>query len=369
MKSRLNSRTYERKPRRRARAVDAGLRVEQVVFLALALLSLSFFLAAFPAHGAYADEISAASRTLLDTPPTDVDPPPGSDDPTTGETPPGDPGAPPGADDPIGDVPSVGDPTDSPGDSTPPPGAEDSFEVTGWWYNMERNGSGISIEVRNGVMFLAWYTYDDSGLPIWHSSAGLTEASSNVWTGSLYSWTGEPLGINASPLVAGTVTVSFDSALSGTLAWNLDIEGDGSISIVKFLPAILGITDLTAAQKDSRDIHGWWYDPSHNGMGFFMEALDNVIFVAWYNYRDDGSRAPLWWSMSSAEFTTGDTSIEVQMQERVDGWCIGCPVPTTDPIATDINPTATIQLNGDGTGKFIWNGTEFNLQRFRFDEL
>ena len=215
-------------------------------------------------------------------------------------------------------------PRDSPGDSTPPPGTEDSFEVTGWWYNQERDGSGISIEVRNSVMFLAWYTYDESGLPIWHSSAGLTETSSNIWSGALFSWTGEPLGVNAAPLVAGTVTVTFSSALSGTLAWDLDLEGSGSISIVKFLPAILGITDLTSAVIDSRDIHGWWYDPSHNGMGFFIEALDNVIFVAWYNYRDDESLAPLWWSMFSDTFTSGATSIEVQMEEREGGWCIGC---------------------------------------------
>jgi hypothetical protein len=43
---------------------------------------------------------------------------------------------------------------------------------TGFWYNPEQSGSGLSIEVKKRTIFGAYYGYDNEGKPIWFSFVG-----------------------------------------------------------------------------------------------------------------------------------------------------------------------------------------------------
>jgi hypothetical protein len=61
-------------------------------------------------------------------------------------------------------------------------------EKNGWWYNKDALGSGISIEIQNGDLFMGWYTYDQNGNPIWLSSSGTV--TGNAFSGTLYKWHG-----------------------------------------------------------------------------------------------------------------------------------------------------------------------------------
>ena len=171
----------------------------------------------------------------------------------------------------------------------------------GWWYVSGEDGTGVSIEIQGNVLFMAWYTYSESGLPIWHIAGG-PMSSPTQFSGAFRLATGTPLGSLASwsaPSYTddGTVQITFTSANQATLGWT-GVGGtySGSKTITKFMQ------DFSAGCLDSRDITGWWYDPNYDGMGFFIEPREGNLFMAWYHYRDDTTSR--WWS-SFGTFPSG----------------------------------------------------------------
>lgn len=52
--------------------------------------------------------------------------------------------------------------------------------TTGFWYNPEQSGSGLSIEVKNRTVFGAYYGYDEEGKPIWFTFTGQLQNSSKT---------------------------------------------------------------------------------------------------------------------------------------------------------------------------------------------
>ncbi|HKE41159.1 MAG TPA: hypothetical protein VKG21_15075 [Casimicrobiaceae bacterium] len=42
----------------------------------------------------------------------------------------------------------------------------------GWWWNPDESGSGYSLEVQGGNLFVVGFMYDDTGQPVWYFSAG-----------------------------------------------------------------------------------------------------------------------------------------------------------------------------------------------------
>ena len=345
MKPKLRFHVFHRELQKNVR-VAAGLSVERCLFPALVLLTLLVFMAAFPAKSV-ADETGSATHELLaddSLPPDDPPPPPDSYVPSDpSET-----------------------PFDEPEDPTPPPGSDSG--VNGWWYNTGLDGTGVSIEVRNGILFLAWYTYDGAGNPIWHISGGLM-SSTFQYDGTLTWISGWPLGapyVPPQPAVSvGTVSITFQSNDSATLTWNLTGESQGSMEIVKFLPDLLARQGAPAGLQDARDINGWWwFGPELNGMGVFVEARGGIIFIAWYQYREDSS--PRWWSMGGS-FSTVDTAFTGDLTENDGGWSIGMDDSQGAPVGGSMG-AATFTLLADGTARLDWNGGVYTLQRFHFDE-
>jgi hypothetical protein len=43
---------------------------------------------------------------------------------------------------------------------------------TGYWWNSSESGRGFTVEVQNGVMYLAAYMYDAAGNPVWYLASG-----------------------------------------------------------------------------------------------------------------------------------------------------------------------------------------------------
>ena len=230
-------------------------------------------------------------------------------------------------------------------------------EYNGWWYTSGQDGTGISIEIQNNTLFLAWYTFDQQGRAIWHTSDGpLVDGTS--FSGQLYSWTGWPLGGAAGEATrtsVGTIQVTFNGPYEATLSWNVN-GTSGSKTIIKFMQ------DKFPGQPDPRDIHGWWYDPSFEGMGFFLEARSNTLFLAWYNYRDDNSTR--WWSCGGG-FSPSSSGFSETLREYSGGQTIGGGyVAPTSTKGDDVS----LSFSGATTATLMWNGTTYNLQRFRFGE-
>ncbi len=52
--------------------------------------------------------------------------------------------------------------------------------TTGFWYNPEQSGSGLSIEVKNRTVFGAYYGYDHEGRPVWFTFTGQLQDSNKT---------------------------------------------------------------------------------------------------------------------------------------------------------------------------------------------
>ena len=102
---------------------------------------------------------------------------------------------------------------------------------TDLWYNPTQPGWGLGIAHEGGVMFLAWFVYDDAGDPEWLVAPDcVVNAAGDGCSGTLYSTSG-PMGPAAgvpfdpskvSVAARGEVDLSFDGPDAGILRYTVD---------------------------------------------------------------------------------------------------------------------------------------------------
>ncbi len=230
----------------------------------------------------------------------------------------------------------------------------DASNKNGWWYDENALGSGISIEIQDGNLFMGWYTYDQVGNPIWVSAAG--PVIDNSFSAILYKWHGWYLEDNYSvPTPEPVGTVQLDLSSDNTTVFNWTYNGiSGNSTMVRFMDS------LAPGERDPRNIHGWWYCPGMEGMGLFMEAQADIMFLTWYNY--DLFGGPLWWTASET-FRPDDTTFVSVLKEWHNGQCPGCEYRL--PTAFD-KETVVIEFQSDSTATLIWKGRLFHIKRFVF---
>jgi len=101
---------------------------------------------------------------------------------------------------------------------------------SGWWWNPAESGSGYSIEVQGGNLFLVGFMYDGAGNPVWYFSAGPMKTPA-AYSGSLLRFadgqtvTG-PYRPPTPPTTIGTLAVSFAAEDAATLTFT----GNGSVT-------------------------------------------------------------------------------------------------------------------------------------------
>jgi hypothetical protein len=237
-------------------------------------------------------------------------------------------------------------------------GPETGSCYTGWWYNPEEAGTGMSIEIQDNMLFAAWYTYESqTGQSGWHTSGGKM-SDDYGYSGDLLEWNGRPSDGSQLPAQAipkGSIQITFTSSNEAILVWTMN-GNQGEEPLRRFMD------DASPGPRDARDIQGWWYDPSLIGMGVFVEAQGNRLFMAWYNYREDGSSR--WWT-SGGNFANGSTTYTGNFVEWVGGQCIGCPYQPAQLLAGSHKPVM-IQFPTNSKAVLTWDGGTLNLERFRF---
>ena len=238
------------------------------------------------------------------------------------------------------------------------PDQTDTRDCSGWWYIPGKSGTGIGVEVQNNKLFVAWYAYDSQGRAVWYTAEG--SLNGIHFSGNMYRWLGWPLGedyVTPQREQIGEIGIMFSGTDQALFFWNVN-GNQGQETIAKFLD------DISPGPADPRDIHGWWYDPSFNGMGFFIESRGGTLFMAWYHYREDGTAR---WFSSGGAFPEGSTTYSGQYVEWSGGQCVGCtysvPLPVTLPDALNL------QFRDNGTAFMQWNGTAYTLERFHFENL
>ncbi len=231
--------------------------------------------------------------------------------------------------------------------------------LTGWWYDPSMNGTGISIEVQGNSLFMAWYFYDEqNGEAVWVSSGG-TMIDSAHYSGGLLQWNGYPPDSGyAAPKAetVGTVDISFSSANKARITWTRG-PYSGSVKLSRFMDTI------TSGDHEYPDMQGWWYDPSKEGMGVFVEVKGGIIFTAWYNYRTDGS--PRWWS-TGGSLDLNALFYQGPLQEWSGGQCPGSTKANqAQPVSQPIG-TVSVDFLDQNEAYLNWGGQQLHLKRFQF---
>ena len=234
----------------------------------------------------------------------------------------------------------------------------------GFWWNPDRDGTGISIERNGSTDFLTIYSYTELGNT---SDPGWVTASSTAFSGmtgptDLLTWKGWPLGSAPS---------DFSSQKVAKISL-LYLNGDQGILQIKN-----PYTNQIQRQQierfyfagdsiDFQGITGWWWDESQPGNGIFMELQSKVLFCAWYHFREDGM--PRWWSFSGdiASLTQGELTADII--EWHGGPCLICPQQEPYP---SVVGTATLTFRDGVPVTLTWQATDstsgtYHLSRFPF---
>jgi len=169
---------------------------------------------------------------------------------------------------------------------------------TGWWWDpppspgarSPRDGTGYSIEAQGGLLFFAAFLYDATGRSSWYVASGRTSLDGSLFVGELLQARGGQTLDGAyrpfsSVVNAGTISLAFNSATSGTMVWPGGTVPLGRFDIVP--------NGLAAPPRPNTPEAGWWWNPQENGRGFFIEWQDGWADLAGYMYDDDGN--PVWY--------------------------------------------------------------------------
>jgi len=230
---------------------------------------------------------------------------------------------------------------------------------SGWWFDEARPGTGLSIEFDGqDHWFLAWYVYDSNGLPTWYSASGELEDSAH-FSSDLLKWTGWPWGsdYNApAPSKVGSIngTLIDTKERKINLEWQIKDLGTGTLNLTNFMEKV------SPGLVDSRNLTGWWYDPAYDGMGFFIEAKGETIFLAWYNYGEGGS--PMWLT-STGEFPDKATTYSGTFSSWRNGQSPGVVYKQPQELPGSGNITLTFS-SSDKALAVINENTILSLEKF-----
>ena len=158
-----------------------------------------------------------------------------------------------------------------------------------WWIESE-SGWGMSLTQRSSILFMAWYTYDSSGAPIWYVITNCpvmgTGCSGDIYkvTGGVsvaIPWSGSPLSVTK----VGAGAFAFADANRGSFTYTLN-----GIAGVKNIIRQVFATGTTPPPTDYTSL---WWNPNESGWGVSLTQQFGIIFAALYTY--DANRNPVWY--------------------------------------------------------------------------
>jgi M6 family metalloprotease-like protein len=169
-----------------------------------------------------------------------------------------------------------------------------------WWVPAE-SGWGMSITQQAGTNFMAWYTYDATGAPLWYVIPNCPIVGYGC-SGDIYTVNGgQPLtapwanpSLNVTSVGRGTFL--FSDANHGRFDFTIN-----GVAGMKNLQRQIFATSTTPPTVDYTALY--WAAPAgtESGWGVALVQQANIIFVAVYTY--DAMRRPIWYVASSCTLT------------------------------------------------------------------
>ncbi len=176
----------------------------------------------------------------------------------------------------------------------------------GLWWNApaeSESGWGIDLAHQGDVIFAAWFTYDETGNPLWLVMTA-NRTAEGVYSGTLYRTTGPPFSsvpFDTAKVVrtpVGTGTLTFTDPNNGTFAYSLY----GNTQTKPITREVFGPLPVCAfgAQPNlslASNYQDMWWNPDESGWGISLTHQGNTIFAAWFTYDQVGT--PLWLTVSA----------------------------------------------------------------------
>ena len=173
----------------------------------------------------------------------------------------------------------------------------------GLWWNASESGWGMSLTQHGDLIFVAIYTYDATGTPVWYVITNCPVTATGC-TGDLYRVTGGTAptvawaGAGRIPVKVGTGTLTFVNADAGTFEFTID-DVPGAKAITRQVFA-------TGFERPVVDYTDLWWNKNESGWGVSLTQQFGIIFAAWYAYDDAGN--PVWYVATNCPATeTGCT--------------------------------------------------------------
>jgi uncharacterized secreted protein with C-terminal beta-propeller domain len=181
--------------------------------------------------------------------------------------------------------------------------AERSPFAQGHWWNPARSGEGFDIFNAAGQIAVMWFTYDDTGRPVWYTAQGDDRSVGTAWPLLKHRWAD---GRKAGYTTVGTLRVDINHPESLRVSWQLG-GFSGATNLEPFRASgVIGETDRT----------GSWFNPDNSGWGIAIVEQGEVLGGAVFTY--DGSGEPTW----VAGFGRDRSSVEYFSSR---GSCPACP--------------------------------------------
>ncbi|KAA9130432.1 hypothetical protein F3N42_12035 [Marinihelvus fidelis] len=168
------------------------------------------------------------------------------------------------------------------------------------WYNRERSGEGLVLEVLSDELALVyWFTYDESGNQRWLQDVGNIDGDRIVFP-ELKVTAGGRFGPGFDPeqverIVVGEAVLSFSDC--NTAEWSYSAFGEAETipmtRLTKTMAAgcqpINGVPGQPVMEYAGQS--GSWYDPTHSGEGYTLQWMSrNEAAVIWFTYDGEGNQ-------------------------------------------------------------------------------
>jgi len=165
------------------------------------------------------------------------------------------------------------------------------------WYDVSHDGEGFLIEIISADSAVVyWFTYDENGNQRWFFGVGRI-VGNRIIIDDLLTSAGGKFGADFDPAEvvftsAGNATFLFDSCDSGFMKYTVD--GKVGRMVIEPASSIAGLPCGAAAEVKGGlpgGISGSYYDILHDGEGFLVEILSDVLaLVYWFSYDTEGNQ-------------------------------------------------------------------------------
>ena len=185
--------------------------------------------------------------------------------------------------------------------------------MTGSWFDPNRDGEGFIVQIlENNIALVTWFTYlPNQPEQAWVIGTGtyrnnrITIDNMLLTSGGVFGPTFDPNNVQRLPW--GELSIEFNGCNSATINYqSTDISyGYGDHNLTR-LTNVGGLNCNVQNQTVDRlnGLTAAWFDPSHDGEGWFLEYLgNNTVLMYWFTYNDVGQQQ---WFISVGEVDAQD---------------------------------------------------------------